>query len=237
MDPHSSPNGKCCCVTFAITISRNIGSLGGAVVRDLAVHLGWQVFDKEIVEQIAQHSHVRQSLVEQLDERSQNLIHETVQRLLTMAAGASFGAEEYHEALLKTFAYMAARGEAILVGRGANFALREETHGLHVRIIASPEVRVRRLMERWGIPSLEARQRIEQTDMERRSFVRHHFKQDIDDLRNYDVVFNSDNLTARQISDSILGMIGALPADYAIAEDSMKTTKTHKPQGMSLEVR
>jgi len=220
-----------------ITVSRKIGSLGDAVVQDLAVHLGWRVFDREIVEHIAQHSHVRQSLVEQLDERSQNLIHETVQRLLTMAAGASFGAEEYHEALLKTFAYMVARGEAILVGRGANFALREETRGLHVRIIASPEVRARRLMQRSGIPALEARQRIEQMDTERRNFVRHHFKQDIDDLRHYDVVFNTDILTARQISDSILGMIGPPAVDHEIAEDSMNATKTQKPKGLSPEVR
>jgi len=234
---HESPTVETSLRYRFITISRKIGSLGNAVAQDLAVRLSWRVFDKEIVDHIAQHGHVRQSLVEQLDERSQNLIHESVQRLLTMAAGSSFGAEEYHEALLKTFAYMAARGEAILVGRGANFALREETRGLHVRIVASPEVRVRRLKQRWGVPALEARQRMEQTDTERRNFIRHHFKQEIDDLHHYDVVFNTDILTARQVSDSILGMIGLPAVAHVITEDSTSTTKTPSSQRLSHEAR
>ena len=206
------------------TISRKRGSLGDAVARQLADDLGWKVFDKEIVDQVAHFSHVRQSIVEQVDERSENLVRETVQRILTMAAGASFGAEEYHEALLKTLANTAARGSAILVGRGANFALRKEPGGLHVRIVASPEVRVRRLMERWQVPAKEARRRMEQMDLERRNFVRHHFKQDIDDLSQYDVVFSTDSLTARQVADAILGILGVPAADR---------TRAHAPAGAS----
>lgn len=218
-----------------ITISRKRGSLGDEAARVLACRLNWHVFDKEIVEDIARHSRVRQNLVEQLDERSQNLIHETVQRLLTMAAGASFGAEEYHEALLRTFAYMAARGEAIIVGRGANFALRNECGGLHVRIVASPEVRIRRLMERWGAAASEARQRMEQMDSERRNFVRHHFKQDIDDLRNYDVIFNTDHLTADQIADCLTGIVSAPEANRRLVPGLTDNTKTPNPQILSLD--
>jgi hypothetical protein len=217
-----------------ITISRRRGSLGDAAALELARHLGWRVFDKEIVEDIARHGRVRQSLVEQLDERSQNLVHETIQRLFTMAAGASFGAEEYHEALLKTFVYMAARGEAIIVGRGANFALRGECGGLHVRIVASPEVRIQRLMDRWGVAATEARQRMEQMDSERRNFVRHHFKQDIDDLRYYDVVFNTDHLTGCQVADSLLSMMGAPETGLRSARGL--TDSAHAPDRRSLSL-
>ncbi len=234
---HESPTAKVNKINYRfITISRMRGSLGDAVARDLADRLGWQVFDREIVDHIAQHSHVRQSLVEQLDERAQNLIHESVQRFLTMAAGASFGAEEYREALLKTIAYLAARGDAILVGRGANFALRGEKGGLHVRIIASPEVRARRLMERWGVSLAKARQRMEQMDMERRSFVKHLFKQDIADPHPYDVVFNTDNLTARQVADSLMVALGAAIQNSDSTENPAETANPHEARGLPLGV-
>ncbi len=190
-----------------VTISRKNGSLGDAIARELASRLGWHVYDREIVDHIAQNSHVRQTLVERMDERAQNLIHESVQRFLTMAEGPSFGAEEYHEALIRTLTYLAACKEAIIIGRGANFVLRERNGGLHLRIVASPEIRSQRLSRRWSVSPSEARQRMELLDLERRDFVRHHFRQEIDDFRFYDLVLNTDILSAGQVADSIEAIV------------------------------
>jgi cytidylate kinase len=190
-----------------ITISRDKGSLGDAIARELAARLGWSVFDKEIVDYIAQNSHVRQHLVQQLDERAQNLVHETIQRFLRMAEGGSFGIAEYRESLLKSLAYIATRGYAVIVGRGSNFALRNESGGLHVRIVASPEVRAQRLCLRWHVPPEEARWRMEEMDLERRNFIRHHFKQSMDDPCAYDLCFSTDRLTPMQVADSLLGVV------------------------------
>ena len=189
-----------------ITISRDKGSLGDAIARELAARLGWSVFDKEIVDYIAQNSHVRQHLVRQLDERAQNLVHEAIQRFLRMAEGGSFGIAEYRESLLKTLAYIATRGSAIIVGRGSNFALRNESGGLHVRIVASSQVRAQRLCLRWHVPPEEARWRMEEMDLERRNFIRHHFKQNVDDSCAYDLSYNTDRLTPSQVVDSLLGV-------------------------------
>ena len=127
-----------------ITISRDVGSLGDALASGLASHLGWHVYDREIVDYIAQNSHVRQNLVQLFDEKDQNLIHDTVQRLLGMIEGGTFGADDYHEALYKTLVSLGTRGRAIFIGRGANFVLKGHP-GLHIRVMASPDVRVERL--------------------------------------------------------------------------------------------
>ena len=197
-----------------ITISRDRGSMGDAVAQELAGHLGWHVFDREIVNYIAENSHVRENLVRQLDERSQGLVQDTIQRFLSMVEGWAFGVEEYHHALVKTLAYLAARGEAIIIGRGANFALHAERQGIHVRITASPETRIARLSERWNVTHAEARRRMLELDAERRDFVRRHFHRDVADDRFYDLVFNTDRVEAEHVVAAILALI-SLPIHTA----------------------
>jgi cytidylate kinase len=187
-----------------LTIARDEGSLGNEIAQELAHRLGWHVFDKEIVTHIAKNSHVRENLVRQLDQKSQNLIQDAISRLLRMPEFASFGSEEYHEALLGSLVCLAKHGSAILVGRGANFALRENAQGLNVRITASPEVRVQRLSKSWKATPEKARRRMEADDEERRKFIRHYFRQDFDDLRFYDILFNTDRASAERIASSIL---------------------------------
>lgn len=189
-----------------VTISRYVGSLGDSIASALASHLGWHVYDREIVDYIARNSHVRQSLVEELDERARSLVGDTVQRFLEMIQGVSFGVEDYHESLYKTLVSLGARGKAILVGRGANFVLRGHP-GLHLGILASPEVRVERLCRIWNTSPDEARRRMRQCDSERRNFIHHHFKRDPDDPTSYDLVFNTDRLSLEQVVDSVKGVM------------------------------
>jgi cytidylate kinase len=189
-----------------LTITRAVGSLGDEVAAELAVRLQWHLYDREIVDAIARDSHVRQDLVRDLDERSQSLIHDTVARLLFMAAGISFGNEEYHEALLKTLALLAARGRAVILGRGSAHALQGEP-GLHLRFVASPEVRIERVARQYLISPEEARRRMEKIDAERRSFIQHHFRQNVDDLHFYDAVFNSDHMSVAQVVQAVMGLI------------------------------
>jgi len=179
--------------------------MGTEISKALSQRLGWHIYDKEIVGFIASDKNVRVRLVEELDEKSQGLIEDTVRRLLEMVEGGGFGVEEYHEALIRSLVYLATRGNAILIGRGANFVVRSQS-GLHLRLVASPEVRMERLCNRWGLSPREARLRMEQTDRERTEFIRRHYKGDPDDPRNYDLVLNTDRLNPAQAASTVLSL-------------------------------
>jgi cytidylate kinase len=189
-----------------ITISRDIGALGDIAAAELAKRLQWQVYDKEIVDYIANDSHVRHNLVRQMDEKAQNLIHDTVDRLLQMFEGSAFGNEEYHVALLRSLATLAARGGLIILGHGGAFALQGQP-GLHLRMTASLALRMERLSKRWRLSLEETRRRVLQTDADRREFIRYHFKADADDIRFFNAVFNTDLATVDQIVTAILGLL------------------------------
>jgi hypothetical protein len=189
-----------------LTIARDEGSLGDDIAQELSRKLGWQVFDKEIVTRIAENTKVRENLVKQLDQKSQGLIQDIVSRILKLELH-SFGVQEYHETLLTTLICIAAHGSAILVGRGANFALKDNGRGLCIRVTASSEVRVQRLSRSWKVDPEKARHRMQADDKERREFIRQHFKKDFDDSRFYDLIFNTDHLSIEQIVASVLSII------------------------------
>jgi len=198
-----------------LTIAKDEGSLGAEVALELSHRLGWHVFDEEIIHYIAQNGHVSENLVRQLDQKSQNSIQETIERFLKTIEQDSFSGDDYHEALLVTLMCIAKHGAAIIVGRGANFALCNESWGLKVRLTASPEVRVQRLAERWKVAEDEARHRMQVIDGEKKKFIRHYYYRDFDDIRFYDVMFNTDRTSADRISSSIQAFMNH-PADVMI---------------------
>jgi cytidylate kinase len=186
-----------------VTISRDVGALGDVIASELSRHLAWKVYDKEIVDYIASASHVRQGLVDQLDERAQNRIHDTISRLLR---GGAFGNDEYHVSMVRTLATLAAGSKAILLGRGGAFALQAQP-GLHVRVTAAQALRVQRMSKCWNVPVPEARRRVLQVDAERRHFARYHFNVDPDDVRFFHLVFNTDWVTVDQAVGAIVAIL------------------------------
>ncbi len=194
-----------------ITISRDEGTLGDEIAHGLSQRLGWRLYDKEIVNGIANNSHVREELVSRLDEKLQDLIDETmldrILHMLRIPDQSPFGSEEYHDSLLKTLAALAAHGNAVLVGRGANFALRGSGSGFHMRTVGSLDVRVERLSRSRQISPESARRMVRDLDAERRAFIRHHFSQNIDDPGFYSIVVNTDHLTVAQVVNSVLSVM------------------------------
>ena len=189
-----------------VTISRDEGTLGDEIAQMLSERLSWRLYDREIVNVIANNSHVREELVRRLDEKSQDLFNETlldrIFHLLRLPDQYHFGPEEYYESLLKTLATLAAHGNALLVGRGANFALRNSEYGFHIRTVGSLEVRVDRFCKsRQMLPEI-ARRHILAVDA------------DIDDPFYYNIIFNTDHLTVQQVVASVTSMLN--PADTEV---------------------
>ncbi|HET9131224.1 MAG TPA: cytidylate kinase family protein [Terriglobia bacterium] len=125
--------------------------------------LGWQVFDNEIVDAIAQKANVRRELIECLDERDRSMIQDTVKRWLNPK---SIGKSGYLAHLREILLTVGHQGDAVIVGRGAQYALPSQ-FGLRVRMVAPVEVRVRRIAKRENMSLDRARNAINKSDRER----------------------------------------------------------------------
>lgn len=170
-----------------ITISKQAGSGGEALGRAVAEALGWHVFDREILISIASNAHLRERLVSRLDERAVSGLTDYVTHLFApefLSRGA------FVRELIDVLMAIARQGNAVLVGRGANWMLNPK-YGLRVRVVGPVEARVAHVAERHGLALAEARERVETIDRQTRAFIRQVFDRDIDDPLGYDMILNT----------------------------------------------
>ena len=191
--------GKECNLSYGpyLLISRERGAGGNTVAQLIGTRLGWQVFDGEIVDEIAKEAHVRRQLIESLDERNRTTIQEMVGQLLNPQ---EISTSDYLTGLKQIVLTLGHQGDVIIVGHGARYIL-PSRFGLSVRMIAPVEARVRRLAEKAHLSLGAARIEIERIDHERVKAVHRHFGRDVTDPLGYDLIINT----------------GAMPAEAAAA--------------------
>lgn len=169
-----------------VTISKQLGSGGVELAALVAERLGWQVFDREIVEETAGQTEARQAILSRLDDRGVNWLQETMAKLLIRGDPGQGG---FLQEMMRVIGAVAQQGKAVLVGRGANWFL-EPRYGLRVRAVAPADFRARRIVEAEKIDEAAARERLREDDAAKAGFIRQVFHRDIDDPLGYDLVLN-----------------------------------------------
>ncbi len=185
--------GKECNLSYGpyVLISRERGAGGNAVAQLVGKRLGWQVFDGEIVDEIAKKAHVRRQLIESLDERDRTTIRDIVGQLLNPQ---EMGTTDYLVHLKQIVLTLGHQGDVVIVGHGARYILPVQ-FGLNVRMIAPVEVRVRRLADKAHLSLGAARVEIERIDHERVKSVHRYFGQNVADPLSHDLIINTAALT------------------------------------------
>jgi len=170
-----------------ITISRETGSGGRTLAARLAKRLDFELIDRQIVDKLSHDTGARERLIASLDERTRSAVGLWVEGILT---GRYIDQSEYANALCRSITTLAEHGDSVIIGRGANVILGPRG-GLHVRVIAPPEVRVQNLMRHMAMAPREAREHIDLCDEERRRFYAEVLNADIENPNDYHLVINT----------------------------------------------
>lgn len=183
-----------------ITISRSKGAGGTAVAEAVAERLGFRVYDRELVEQIARNAKVMQAIVQTVDERTRSAIENGIKEILT-ASDLSY--REYLENLSRVVLTIVRHGSAVIVGRATHRVIPQRSR-LAVRLVAPLERRIQRHMELTGVNEKTAAQEVALADAERHSFAKKHFQVDDEDPLLYDMVINTGQLGFPTVADLIV---------------------------------
>jgi cytidylate kinase len=168
-----------------LTLSRQMGAGNSGFSLTLGLRLSLRVVDRELLEYEAVRLGVSEEELEQVDEQPPGLW----QRL--RSGGLH---QRYFEALQQLMKELAEKGHVLLVGRGGNRFLREQRGAFHVRLVAPRETRVRRVMEHRWLHEEPARQRVAQSDEQRRRFHESYFGADWADPLEYHLTVNTGRL-------------------------------------------
>ena len=182
-----------------ITISRTLASGGSRVAVLLGERLGWPVYDRELLQAMAEDDHIRTRMFENLDERETNWLEETVRWIVR----GEFQREDYFYRLSETVLAVARRQRAVFLGRAADLILPRE-RGLRVRITASPTRCAREYAQRTGISDALAQAEVERVNAERADFRKRHFGKSADAPGSYDLGVCLDHFTPEQAVELIL---------------------------------
>ena len=175
----------------AIAISREPGADGSAVAREIGQRLGCPVYDREIVEKVAEELRKPASELRKLDERPTFWIEDWVSGL---GQENAVSADTYVRHLVAAVRGIAEVGRCVIVGRGAPRILRHD-RTLCVRLIGDRDKRIANLRadRQWSVA--EATERVDRIEEERIEFIKRNFGIDPRDPHLYDLVLNTSRLS------------------------------------------
>ncbi|MBU1342566.1 MAG: cytidylate kinase-like family protein, partial [Proteobacteria bacterium] len=174
-----------------ITISREAGSQGYEVAKQLCRETGFDLFHNEILEAMIETSKNSRVLLETLDERGMNIVDDIVSNFVNEH---HLWPDDYSKLLFKILTTIAKHGKAVLLGRGANCVLQKQK-ALRVRIVAPMMVRRSRIQNSLDLSRDDAQKHMVSTDANRSAFVKRYFNSDATDASNYDLVLNTGTLS------------------------------------------
>ena len=195
-----------------ITIGRQFGAGGATVGHMLATELKADFLDSNIIDEVARRLQLPKEEVEAEDEQPGSLLARLLVALGSASTEPLIPPEatawnppnaaptfDTRKAVLQITQHViqeAARGgNVVIVGRGGAYILSSFPGALHVFLRAAEAVRVKTIMERFGIASEEeARKRIKLTDENWTSYIRQVYGHDRNHPAHYDLVLDTGRL-------------------------------------------
>lgn len=194
-----------------ITVSRELGSGGRTIGKQVAEKMGIPLIDREIIDEAAKASGFSADFIGKTEQRMTNSL------LYNIAMGTGYGinimAGNMHENLsLNAQVYLAqqkvikkyAENSCVIVGRCADYILKDLDSVLRCFVYSDVESRVKRAVTEYGMDMGTAREEIHRSDKRRANHYNVFTDQKWGDRRNYDLMINSGRLGIELASEMIV---------------------------------
>lgn len=181
-----------------ITISRQFGSGGRSIANQLAKKLGFEYFDKQIIDSVALESGFSEDYISKRCEEAPGKTSFSYGLEAQGVPGIMNGmsANDYIWSIQRQVILNIANGDkpAVIVGRSADFILSERDDVLDVFICADTDFRAERIVKMYGESEQKPLKRLDEKDKKRRANYKHYTGKDWGYCENYDLCLNSGKL-------------------------------------------
>ena len=205
-----------------ITISREFGSGGRSIGRLVAQKLDIPFYDKELVNQIALESGFAPKFVEDHGEHSPGtslfsyaFAPQGVPGVMNGLSTADFLWNIQCNVILQ----LAEKGPCVIVGRNADYILKDRKDTLNVFIHADMDFRADRIVRLYGESEKSPQNRLNEKDKRRKVNYQHYTGRNWGEAKNYDLCLKSSTLGIETCADNIAEMaMGANHVESPVTE-------------------
>ena len=192
-----------------ITISRQFGSAGRTIGREVANRLGIPFYDKELVDQIALESGFSPDFIEENGEHSPNrsrLAYAFSNQGIPGVMNGLSTADFLWTVQCSVIMQLAQKGPCVIVGRNADYILKDRKDCLDVFIHADMDFRTDRIVRLYGESEKSPEARLIEKDKRRSINYQHYTGRTWGDYSNYDLCLNSGTLGIDACVDLIVSL-------------------------------
>ena len=205
---------------FAVAITRTCGSGGGSYIgKQLAKAFDIDLYDRKLLRLASEDSGISEELFARADEdQKQSLLFRASQKVYT--GGLIPPEKEDFTSNNNLFNYqakvlreLADESNYVVIGRAADYVLRDKPGLVRVYIYASREKCIEKEMNRQKIDWKTADKFITKTDKYRRDYYRYFTGQEWENMQNYDLCINTTQMTYEQAAKAIQDFAENMLAD------------------------
>ena len=180
---------------YVISISREFGSGGRLIGKQLAARLGIPCYDRTLILKTAEKSGLSPDFIARAEERARSRFHMSIAPIgIGAPTMSSHGIPVSHQAFFAqsdVIRELADQGPCVIVGRCSDYVLGERSNCLKVFIYADLADRVTRCAEEYHIETANMTERVKEIDRGRANYYNYYTGHNWGEMRQYDLTLNS----------------------------------------------
>lgn len=193
--------------TITITISRQFGSNGREIGRKLAEYLDIGYYNKEIMEKIAKDMGVSSDFFNEDNQNEDGLYSISNRKLRSFGSIAELSVNsQAFERATDLICGIAQRESSVIVGRCADYILKDNPDTISVFCFSDLEERIRFSINEYDVPAKQAKKIVQEKDMKRARFYEFHTNQKWGDAKNYSLLINTSKMSTDEVVETIAAL-------------------------------
>ena len=195
---------------IVITMARQYGSGGKTIGAMLAKELGINCYSREILRMASEESGINERLFGMSDEKMKGagwfkILSRPYDGELLPPEDKDFVSEEnifnYQAKIIKD---LAEKESCVIVGRCADYVLKDHDNCIHVFVCGDMDSKVQRMMHSYSLEESAAVERIKETDKQRKKYYSYYTGGDWEAASNYDLCLNTGDMSIEEAAEQII---------------------------------
>ena len=200
-----------------LTISRMFGTGANELGELIAQRLGYSFFNNQLIQMVAQQAKVSTDWVASMEKEAggkfqkflSTLVPKSLMEVILSSDHGLRDEEIYTDMLSQVITKIADEGDAIILGRGSQFILKDRPDTYHLLLVADLENRIGYVQKRFELTKKQAVLAVAMEDKRRVNLYRKFGKVDYNQTDHYHLVLNMRNLNMSDACDMLCTLLGS----------------------------